>query len=71
MVAPPSTTSVWPVMCAPASEASSTVAPFRSWSLPTRPVGVLSMIICRSLPRVALVIFEGKKPGQMAFTVMP
>src|SRR3954470_17224576 len=70
-VAPPSTAIACPVMWREASEASSTTRPFRSSSLPTRPVGVVSRMSCMSLPSVALVILEGKNPGQMAFTVMP
>src|SRR5687768_13645573 len=71
MVAPPSTAIAWPVMWREASEASSTTRPFRSSSLPRRLVGVDSRISSPVVPSVARVIFEGKKPGQIAFTVMP
>ena len=54
-----------------ASEASSTARPFRSSSLPRRLVGVQSRISSPAVSSVARVIFEGKKPGQIAFTVMP
>src|SRR2546421_10783227 len=70
-VAPPSTAMAWPVMCRDASDAKSTARPFRSSSLPRRLVGVQSRINSPVVPSVALVIFDGKKPGQMAFTVMP
>src|SRR4051812_4968883 len=71
MVAPPSTAIAWPVMCREASEARSTASPFRSSSLPRRLVGVQSRISSPVVPSVAWVIFDGKNPGQMAFTVMP
>src|SRR4051812_4341893 len=70
-VAPPSTAIAWPVMWREASEASSTASPFRSSSLPSRFVGVQSRISSPVVPSVALVIRDGKKPGQIAFTVMP
>src|SRR5256885_5805732 len=71
MVAPRSTAIAWPVMCRDASEASSTARPFRSSSLPRRLVGVQSRISSPVVPSVALVILEGKNPGQIALTVMP
>src|SRR5205807_2960745 len=70
-LAPPSTAIACPVMWREASEASSTTSPFRSSSLPRRLVGVPSRISSPVVPSVAWVIFEGKKPGQMALTVMP
>src|SRR5262245_54209240 len=70
-VAPPSTAIAWPVMCRDASEARRTTSPFRSSSLPRRLVGVQSRISSPLLSSVARVIFEGKKPGQIAFTVIP
>src|SRR2546426_786018 len=69
--APASTAIACPVMWREASEASSTTSPFRSSSLPRRLVGVQSRISSPVVPSVAWVIFEGKKPGQMALTVMP
>src|SRR5262245_53500520 len=71
MVIPPSTAIACPVMCRPASEASSTARPFRSSSLPRRRFGVRSTIAADILSNVARVIFDGKNPGQIAFTVMP
>src|SRR5436305_8696224 len=71
MVAPPSTAIAWPVMCRDASEARSTARPFRSSSLPRRLVGVQSRISSPVVPSVAWVMFDGKKPGQIALTVMP
>src|SRR5688572_5664543 len=71
MVAPPSTAIAWPVMWRDASEASSTASPFRSSSPPSRRVGVHSWISFPAVSSVARVILEGKKPGQIAFTVMP
>src|SRR3954468_2156400 len=71
IVAPPSTAIAWPVMCRDASEASSTTRPFRSSSLPRRLFGVTSSTSLPSVSSVAFVIFEGKNPGQIAFTVMP
>src|SRR5690349_12692773 len=70
-VAPPSTAIACPVMCRDASEASSTVRPFRSSSLPKRLFGVQSRISSPVVSSVTWVILEGKKPGQIAFTVMP
>src|SRR5947208_3499823 len=70
-LAPPSTAIACPVMWREASEASSTTSPFRSSSFPRRLVGVQSRISSPVVPSVAWVIFEGKKPGQMALTVMP
>src|SRR5690606_25632687 len=71
IVAPPSTAIACPVMWRPASEARRTARPFRSSSLPRRRVGVSSSTALPAASRVARVIFEGKKPGQIAFTVMP
>src|SRR6185436_103801 len=71
MVAPPSTAIAWPVMWRDASDASSTARPFRSSLLPKRRFGVISRMESDILSSVALVIFDGKNPGQMAFTVMP
>jgi len=56
-------------LCREASEARSTTRPFRSSSLPSRLVGVQSRISSPVVPSVARVIFEGKNPGQMAFTL--
>src|SRR5882672_4236496 len=70
-LAPPSTAIACPVMWREASEASSTTSPFRSSLFPRRLVGVQSRISSPVVPSVAWVIFEGKKPGQMALTVMP
>src|SRR3989441_3832289 len=70
-LAPPSTAIACPVMWREASEASSTTSPFRSSSFPRRLVGVQSRISSPVVSIVAWVIFEGKKPGQMALTVMP
>src|SRR6267142_746532 len=70
-LAPPSTAIACPVMWREASEASSTTSPFRSSSFPSRRVGVQSRISSPVVSIVARVIFEGKKPGQMALTVMP
>ena len=69
---PPSTATYWPVMCLPASDASSTLRPLRSSSSPRR----LSGAWARSLSSPSacsrpLVILLGKKPGQMALTRMP
>ena len=59
-------------MCLPASLAYSSVMPFRSSSSPRRRSGALAISL--STPRfssVPRVILLGKKPGQMALTVMP
>src|SRR6059058_4357063 len=69
-LAPPSTAIACPVIWREASEASSTTSPFRSSSFPRRLVGVQSRISSPVVPSVAWVIFEGKKPGQMALTVI-
>src|SRR5216683_7271672 len=71
MQAPPSTAMYCPVMCREASEARKAMVPFRSSSPPSRPRGVAAITdfsIFSSRPRD---ILEGKKPGQMAFTLMP
>src|SRR5690606_21436053 len=71
-VYPPSTARPWPVMCAPASEANSSAAPLRSPSPPSRRSGALP--ISASSPSASItpwLIFEGKKPGAIALTVMP
>src|SRR5690606_17486024 len=71
-VYPPSTASTWPVMCAPASEANSRAAPLRSSSPPSRRSGALPISASSpSAPITPWLIFEGKKPGAIALTVMP
>jgi len=69
--APPSTAMYCPVTWREAGEARYTTAPMRSVSLPSRPRGVCAITpasICSSSP---LDSFEGKNPGQMAFTRIP
>src|SRR6185369_144582 len=68
---PPSTASHCPVMCLPASEANSSVTPFRSSSSPRRCNGACAAS-CSFPSRCSVnsVILLGKKPGQMALTVM-
>jgi hypothetical protein len=60
IVAPPSTTRIWPVMWPPASEASSSAGPIRSVSPPSLPSGVSRSIRSLCSPMVAAVIFDGK-----------
>src|SRR5665647_1818767 len=68
---PPSTASHWPVMCLPAADAYNTHKPLRSSSSPRRlrgaPEANFSSPTALSVP---MVILLGKKPGQMALTVM-
>src|SRR5512140_2462211 len=68
---PPSTASHWPVMCLPASEANNSVTPFRSSSSPRRCSGACAARLASpSCFSVYSVILLGKKPGQIALTVM-
>src|SRR5712691_3676478 len=68
--APPSTAMYWPVTWRDASEARNTIAPFRSSSPPIRWSGVAAMTDCTTFSNNPCDIFEGKKPGQTAFTLM-
>src|SRR3972149_4889649 len=67
---PPSTATIWPVMWREASEASSTAMPLRSCSSPRRASGVRAITFGPTSSRKLRVIFEGKKPGATAFTVI-
>src|SRR6266851_305114 len=67
---PPSTTMYCPVMCRDASEARSAIVPFRSSGPPNRRSGVAATILSSIFSSNPRVIFEGKNPGQMAFTLM-
>ena len=53
-----------------ASEARKTTAPLRSSSPPSRPSGVIATTASPITSSRPWVIFDGKKPGQMAFTLM-
>ena len=67
---PPSTAMYCPVTWRDASEAKYRAMPFRSSSPPRRPSGVWAITsspITSSSPRD---IFEGKKPGQSALTLI-
>ena len=58
-------------MCCAASEANSAAMPFRSSSPPRRRSGASAITRSAIFSSVAWVIFDGKKPGQIALTVMP
>src|SRR6516225_2288055 len=70
MLEPPSTARYWPVTWRAAWLARNTTAPLRSSSSPRRWSGVWSITICPTLSSSPADIFEGKKPGQIAFTLM-
>jgi len=71
-VKPPSTARICPVMCFPASLARSTAAPFRSSASPMRRSGTpAANFSSPTASMVPYVIFEGKKPGASALTVIP
>src|SRR3990172_13115294 len=67
---PPSTGITVPVMKSEASEASSTVRPFRSFSLPRRLSGVCSRMYFPALSIIPWDILLGNTPGAIAFTWM-
>jgi hypothetical protein len=60
MVAPPSMTTVWPVMCPPASDTNSSAGPIKSVLPPNLPRGVWWIISPPCSCTVAAVIFDGK-----------
>ena len=62
--------SAWPVTWRDASDARNTTLPFRSSSPPNRPSGVSASTSRSMRSSVTLVIFDGKKPGQIALTLM-
>src|SRR6202000_3207908 len=70
MIDPPSTAKCWPVMCRDASLARNTTGPLRSSSPPRRCNGVRDTIVSSSLSSSPADIFDGKKPGQIALTLM-
>src|ERR671927_324956 len=67
---PPSTARHCPVIWRDASEARKTTAPFKSSSPPMRCSGALAITASATFSSRPADIFEGKKPGQMAFTLM-
>lgn len=69
--APPSTGSTWPLTCLEASLARKTTAPFKSSLLPSRRSGVRAMTASPMSSSRPADIFDGKKPGQIALTLMP
>ena len=52
---PPSTTSVWPVMWALASEAKRSAAPLRSFGPPSAPRGVTDLSVAGTFDAVASI----------------
>src|SRR6185369_10944362 len=68
---PPSTAMHCPVICRAAFDARKTATPFRSSSPPRRRSGVPLMTRSPMRSRMPFAIFVGKKPGQIAFTLMP
>src|SRR5262249_24489079 len=68
--APPSIAIDCPVTCRDASEAKYTAIAFRSSSPPRRPSGVCAITSSPITCRIPRDIFEGKNPGQRAFTLI-
>src|SRR5205814_10264988 len=68
---PPSMARYCPVTCREASEARKTMAPFRSSSPPSRWSGVRATTTFSIFSRSPFDIFDGKKPGQRTFTLIP
>lgn len=71
MVKPPSTARICPVTWAPASDAKSSAAPFRSPGPPSLPSGVCATMSPPCASMTASAIFDGKYPGAIALTRTP
>src|SRR5271154_2147480 len=70
MLAPPSTARYWPVIWRDASLARNTTEPFRSSSPPSRGSGECATIDSPIEASRPADIFDGKKPGQIALTLI-